>query len=114
MAKLPKSLRPSWAAWLALACSLSACSSATFSELPSQLGGLPGGAPERPAAPAAYPAVHDMPPQRPSAIMNQEELRKAEAELAAARELQSKRAAGSGKDGSKSASDNAKSAAKDQ
>jgi hypothetical protein len=111
MAKMLKPVRPSRAAWLVLAFVLTACSS-TFSELPTQMGGLPAGTPERTATPAAYPAVHDMPPQRPVSIMNQEELRKAEAELAAARELQAKRAAASGKDGSQSASEGAKSAAK--
>lgn len=112
MAKLLKSTRLSRAVWLVLVSTLSACSS-TLSELPTQMGGLPAGTPERSATPAAYPAVHDMPPPRPTSIMNQEELRKAEAELAAARE-QSKRAGNPGKDGAKSTTDGTKAAAKGQ
>lgn len=117
MAKLLKIAGLSRLAWLVLASTLSACSS-TLSELPAQMGGLPAGTPERAASPAAYPAVHDMPPQRPTSIMNQEELRKAEAELAAAREQQTKRSGSSGKDGSKPAAAKtaaeASSAAKEQ
>ena len=32
--------------------------------LPADVGGLPAGAPARPATPYQYPAVHDMPPAR--------------------------------------------------
>lgn len=81
---------------IALIVLLSACSS-VFGELPAAVGGLPEGTPERPAAPAAYPAVHDMPPPR-SAILTAEEQKKAAAELAATRDQQSKRAAAAAKD----------------
>ena len=74
-----------------LAGALSACAS-TFSSLPTQLGGMPADAPQQPAAPAAYPAVHDMPPPRPDVVMTQEEQKKAEAELMALRERQEREA----------------------
>ena len=77
---------------LALAVSLGACAS-TVADLPSQLGGLPAGTPERPAQPPAYPAVHDMPPPRPNTVMTEEERKKAQAELSALRERQEKQAA---------------------
>jgi hypothetical protein len=67
------------------------CSS-TLSEMPTQLGGLPAGAPERPATPAAYPAVHDMPPPRPNTVLSEDERKKTEAELAALRARQEKQA----------------------
>ena len=35
--------------------------------------GLPADAPERPAAPAAYPAVHDIPPPRNSVTLTNTE-----------------------------------------
>ena len=49
--------------------------------MPSQMGGLPRGTPERPATPPAYPAVHDMPPPRASAVLTEERRRRLEAEL---------------------------------
>ncbi len=74
---------------LVLALALGACSS-TFSRMPTELGGMPPGTPQQPAAPAAYPAVHDMPPPRNDVVMTQEEQKKAEAELMALRERQEK------------------------
>jgi hypothetical protein len=53
---------------------------------------MPADAPQQPAAPAAYPAVHDMPPPRPDVVMTQEEQKKAEAELMALRERQEREA----------------------
>ncbi len=67
---------------------------ASISEtISSQAGGLPGvglpaNAPERPATPLAYPAVHDMPPQRGVALLNEVEQQKVEDDLIAARERQ--------------------------
>jgi hypothetical protein len=55
------------------------------------MGGLPAGAPARAEAAPEYPAVHDMPPPRKSTIMTEEEKKRAEAELAIAREKQAKR-----------------------
>jgi len=70
---------------------LVSCSS-VLSEMPSQVGGLPAGTPERPAAAPAYPAVHDMPPPRATAVLTEEEKKKVEAELAAMRAEQARRA----------------------
>jgi len=73
-----------------LALALGACSS-TVSQLPSEVGGLPAGTPPRSAAPAAYPAVHDMPPPRTDVVLSKDEQKKAEDELAAARTNQAKK-----------------------
>jgi hypothetical protein len=66
--------------------------STVLSEMPSQVGGLPAGAPERPAVAPEYPAVHDMPPPRATAVLTEEEKKKVEAELAAMRAEQARRA----------------------
>lgn len=71
---------------------LAACSS-VLSEIPTQMGGLPAGTPPRPDNPPDYPAVHDMPPPRSAAVLTEEERKKVEAELAAMRAEQAKRAA---------------------
>ena len=80
----------------ALACAgsfqLTACST-VLSEIPSQMGGLPAGAPQRPEVAPAYPAVHDIPPPRSAAVLTEEEPKKVEAELAAMRAEQARRAA---------------------
>jgi hypothetical protein len=82
---------------LALAAGLAGCSS-TLGDLPPQLGGLPAGTPERPAAASAYPAVHDMPPPRQDTVLTADERKKAEAELADLRARQEKQAAAATKD----------------
>jgi len=81
----------------------SASCTSTLSDLPSQMGGvpaqiggLPRGTPERPATPPAYPAVHDMPPPRAAAVLTEEQKKKVEAELAAMRADQARRAAQGG------------------
>jgi hypothetical protein len=77
---------------VACAVSLGACSSVSdkltekASELPGI--GLPAGAPERPISPAAYPAVHDVPPARPAALLNDAERQKIETDLVEARTRQ--------------------------
>jgi hypothetical protein len=71
---------------------LSACST-VLSEAPAQMGGLPAGAPPRPEVAPAYPAVHDMPPPRTATVLTEEERKKVEAELAAMRAEQARRAA---------------------
>jgi len=76
---------------LGLATALAGCTS-TLSDMPTQLGGLPAGTPERSDAPAAYPAVHDMPPPRQDVVLTAEEQKKAAAELAALRARQEKQA----------------------
>jgi hypothetical protein len=84
---------------LALACAgsiaLASCSTA-LSEMPTQLGGLPAGTPQRPAAAPEYPAVHDMPPPRTAVVLTEEEKKKVEAELAAMRAEQERRAKAKG------------------
>jgi hypothetical protein len=61
-------------------------------DIPTAMGGLPDGAPARPQAPPPYPAVHDMPPPRSSAVLTEEEKKRVEAELAVMREQQARRA----------------------
>jgi hypothetical protein len=72
-----------------------ACSTA-LSEMPKQIGGLPAGTPARPEAAPEYPAVHDMPPPRNTAVLTEEERKKVEAELAAMRAEQARRAKATG------------------
>jgi hypothetical protein len=76
---------------LAAAALLSACSS-TIADLPAPIG-LPQGAPERPAVEGDYPAVGDMPPARPTVVLTEQERKKAEDELIAARDRQMRRSA---------------------
>jgi hypothetical protein len=72
---------------LAGAMILAGCSGSIIGDhMPNMAGGLPEGTPQRPAEPPAYPAVHDAPPARESAVLSGEEQRKLEADLAAARE----------------------------
>jgi hypothetical protein len=52
---------------------------------PTALGGLPEGAPQRSTTPSAYPAVHDMPPARGSAVLTDSEQKRLEDDLVAAR-----------------------------
>ena len=66
--------------------------STVLSEMPTQAGGLPAGTPERPAVAPEYPAVHEMPPPRTAAVLTEEEKKKVEAELAAMRAAQARRA----------------------
>ncbi|HVY56286.1 MAG TPA: hypothetical protein VHA77_00380 [Xanthobacteraceae bacterium] len=75
---------------------LAGCAS-TIADLPSPVG-LPTGTPERSATPAAYPAVHDMPPPRSTTVMSEDEQKKAEDALMAARDRQAKRVRDAAKD----------------
>jgi hypothetical protein len=86
MARTPQTI----ALVLGLALGLGACSgSAPLSDsLPTGIGGLPAGAPARPATPYQYPAVHDMPPPRATTPLTESEQQKLEAELEAARDRQ--------------------------
>jgi hypothetical protein len=61
-------------------------------EIPTAVGGLPEGTPERPQTAPAYPAVHDMPPARNSTVLTEEEKKRVEAELAVMRAEQARRA----------------------
>jgi hypothetical protein len=77
-------------ALIALASSLCACASISenmsgkLSDLPGI--GMPAGVPERPVTPVSYPAVHDMPPQRGTALLNGVEQQKVENDLVGARD----------------------------
>jgi hypothetical protein len=73
---------------------LAGCSSATVADhTPTMIGGLPEGTPQRPATPAAYPAVHDLPPKRQDTMLTDEEQKKLEDDLIAARKRTSGTAA---------------------
>jgi hypothetical protein len=73
-------------ALLACAAILSGCSTGSLiaDHMPTAAGGLPEGTPQRPATPAAYPAVNDRPPKRDSPMLTDEEQRKLEDDLVAA------------------------------
>ncbi len=86
--------------WLALgfAAAVAGCSPGPIIDrLPADIA-LPAGAPARPAVPYDYPAVHDMPPDRASAPMTEDEQVKVEKELANARDRQEGRPAPAKKD----------------
>lgn len=72
------------AVFLALS-AVAGCSTAEIDKLPKEYGGLPEGAPRRSESPPAYPAVHDMPPDRAKALLDPDEQKRLEADLAAAR-----------------------------
>jgi len=73
-------------ALFAAAAILSGCSASLLGDhLPTAAGGLPEGAPQRPAQPAAYPAVHDLPPKRQDTMLTDDEQKKLEDDLIAAR-----------------------------
>jgi hypothetical protein len=76
---------------LALACSVAGCSSTSvIDNLPSPIG-LPASAPARSETPPAFLPVHDMPPPHENKLLNEEELRKAQAEMTALRDRQEAR-----------------------
>jgi hypothetical protein len=84
--RMPAPLALVWAALLSATMSLAGCAGSTVADhLPPATGGLPQNAPPRPSAPGEYPAVHDMPPARTSTVLTEEEQRKLEQELIAAR-----------------------------
>jgi hypothetical protein len=76
--------------------SLASC--ASMAQLPVSAGGMPQDAPKRPQTAPAFPAVHDMPPPRKSAVLTEEEKKKVEAELAVVRAQQARRAQSSKSD----------------
>ena len=71
---------------------LGACSS-TLSRLPTQLGGEPADTPQAQATPAAYPAVHHMPPPGAAVVVSSDVPQQATAALVAQRTKQEKDAA---------------------
>jgi hypothetical protein len=70
---------------LLLALPVGGCST-SIADLP--LVGLPADAPPRPKEAGAYPAVHDLPQDRPEAAMGAAERNKVASELIAARDRQ--------------------------
>ena len=72
---------------LAFALAVSACSS-TFDILPEKAGGLPAGAPERPAERPAFPNVYEVRPTREAKPLDDAEQKKLESELTTLREQQ--------------------------
>jgi hypothetical protein len=64
---------------------LSACSTADVDKLQKEFGGPPEGAPRRSENPPAYPAVHDLPPARSKALMDEDQQKRMEADLVATR-----------------------------
>lgn len=74
-----------------LACALlltsmvAGCSTAQVDSIPTSIGGLPEGAPKRSDNPPAYPAVHDMPPDRSKPLLDEDQRKRVEADLEAAR-----------------------------
>jgi hypothetical protein len=70
----------------AAAAILPGCSATTVADhMPTAVGGLPEGTPQRPATPAAFPAVHDLPPKREDTVLSYEEQKKLADDLIAAR-----------------------------
>jgi hypothetical protein len=77
---------------MAAAVIVAGCSS-VGSGIPHAIGGLPEGTPARSADPPVFPQVHDMPPKRSEAVLTAEERTKLQADLAAARDGATRRAA---------------------
>jgi hypothetical protein len=66
---------------------LASCTTGTIGDhLPTAAGGLPEGVPPRPTTTGSYPAVHDMPPPRAQTVLTDEEQKKLEEDLIAARD----------------------------
>jgi hypothetical protein len=95
-------VRPFYALILAAlvsAAALAGCAAGPMvDQLPGEMG-LPKGAPARPETSFQYPAVHDMPPPRATAPMNDEEQFKLEKELRAVRDRQESQEGKKGKKG---------------
>jgi len=73
---------------LVLLATLTGCTTSQIDQIPHSIGGLPEGAPARPAAQMAYPAVHDMPPQRAQPLLDEEEQKRLEKDLTKVRNRQ--------------------------
>ena len=78
-----KRIGPVAAAFL-LGAMLAGCSS-VVDTIPHAMGGLPDGVPARPAAPPAYPAVHDMPPSRQDGALSDAESKRLREDLKSVR-----------------------------
>jgi hypothetical protein len=64
------------------------CTSTQIDQIPHNVGGLPEGAPARPATQAAFPAVHDMPPARAQPLLDEEQQKRLENDLTRVRNRQ--------------------------
>ena len=84
-------LAPRAAFALALACLLAGCA-ATIGSLPEKFGGLPEGAPQRPAETMPFPNVYEPRPKRQAAPLSDDEQKKLESELTKLRDEQNQRA----------------------
>jgi hypothetical protein len=71
---------------VAAAVALAGCGSTIADRMPTAAGGLPEGSPQRPTTPAAYPAVHDMPPPRATQVLSDADAQKLENDLKATRD----------------------------
>jgi hypothetical protein len=91
------------AALVGVAVVLAGCSagSTVADHLPTALGGLPDGTPQRPGTSGAYPAVHDMPPPRATTVLTDAETKKLESDLVAARNRAAEAAAKAAADADK-------------
>jgi hypothetical protein len=68
------------AAVVLLAAAVAGCSS-VVDNIPSSVGGLPEGTPQRSASPVVFPSVHDMPPARPDGALTEAESKRLREEL---------------------------------
>ncbi|MPZ41679.1 MAG: hypothetical protein GEU95_27290 [Rhizobiales bacterium] len=68
------------AAVLLVAAALVGCSS-VVDNIPTSMGGLPEGVPQRPATPAPFPLVHDMPPPRQDSALTEADSKRLREEL---------------------------------
>jgi hypothetical protein len=64
---------------------LTGCGSIIADRLPTAVGGLPEGGPDRPSKQSNFPAVHDFPTPRASTVLTDAEQKKLEDDLIAAR-----------------------------
>lgn len=80
--------RRAWAVLALLAALSGGCSTAQIDQIPHNVGGLPEGAPARPATQAAFPAVHDMPPARAQPLLDEEQQKRLESDLTKVRNRQ--------------------------
>jgi hypothetical protein len=69
---------------------LAACAAQLGEQVPASIGGLPANVPPRTTEQPPYPAVHDVPPARATAPLNDDQQLKLERELSAARARQQK------------------------
>jgi hypothetical protein len=92
---------------------LAGCASA-FDALPHAAGGLPAATPARSAEQAAYPDVHNMPPDRRAPVMTEAEQKQAEKDLIAIRDKQQRTSAAMAKEDQDSADGTATSVTPDK